>query len=348
MLEREIATLVKEDDAGRDNGLAARPARMEDAAAVTEVLNACAIELIGHPTWETAELALEWQSPTLDLAKDSLLVETADGRVVGYADVWDQEPHVRIYSMGRVHPAFRGRGIGTLLGRWLEERARRSVEAAPAGSRVTLLQHTLVSDAPALELLRGTGFEVIRYSYQMKIEMEGPPPEPVAPAGILIRPFVRHEEEEAVLRADEEAFKDHWGYVERPFEDGLKETLYWMENDPHFDPSLWFVAMDGDEIAGVALCYPRQVEDPEMGWVSSLGVRRRWRRQGLGLALLRHSFGEFYRRGKRSVGLGVDAQSLTGATRLYERAGMHVQRQYANLEKELRAGAELSTQRVQN
>ncbi len=49
-----------------------------------------------------------------------------------------------------------------------------------------------------------------------------------------------------------------------------------------------------------------------MGWVGTLGVVREWRRHGLGLALLQHSFQQFYQRGKRKVGLGVDAQSLTG------------------------------------
>ena len=98
----------------------------------------------------------------------------------------------------------------------------------------------------------------------------------------------------------------------------------------------------------MSLCHPKVVEDPDMGWVDVLGVRRPWRRRGLALALLHHTFGEFYQRGKRKVGLGVDAQSLTGATRLYEKAGMHVQRQYATYEKELRPGEELSTQSVED
>ena len=89
-----------------------------------------------------------------------------------------------------------------------------------------------------------------------------------------------------------------------------------------FDPALWFLAMDGDDVAGVALCPVY----PESGWVRQVAARRPWRRRGIALALLRQAFGEFYRRGKREVGLVVDSYNLSGARDLYERAGMHVWR----------------------
>jgi ribosomal protein S18 acetylase RimI-like enzyme len=75
-------------------------------------------------------------------------------------------------------------------------------------------------------------------------------------------------------------------------------------------------------------------------------VRRPWRKRGLGLALLNHSFGEFYRRGYRRVGLGVDAQNLTGALRLYEKAGMRADpaRRFSVYEKELRLGVDLAVE----
>jgi GNAT superfamily N-acetyltransferase len=80
-----------------------------------------------------------------------------------------------------------------------------------------------------------------------------------------------------------------------------------------------------------------------MGWVNVLGVRRPWRKRGLGLALLQHSFGEFYSRGKHRAGLGVDASSLTGATRLYEKAGMKPIRQFTVSQKVLRPGLDIAT-----
>ena len=109
-----------------------------------------------------------------------------------------------------------------------------------------------------------------------------------------------------------------------------------------FDPSLWFLAMDGEQIAGVVLC----AHHPDAGWVNTVGVRRPWRKRGLAMALLLHAFGEMYRRGERKISLGVDAQSLTGATRLYERAGMHPALEAAVYQKELRPGEDLSVQEL--
>ena len=124
-----------------------------------------------------------------------------------------------------------------------------------------------------------------------------------------------------------EAFADHWGYVPRSFEDWMQAVV----QADNFDPTLTFIACDGNEVAGVAVCRHRDI-----AWVGQLAVRRPWRKRGLGLALLLQAFNEFYQRGDRTVGLGVDAQSLTGATRLYEKAGMRVTRRYDTYEKVIR------------
>src|SRR5207248_11800559 len=100
---------------------------------------------------------------------------------------------------------------------------------------------------------------------------------------------------------------------------------------PRADLSLWTAVWDGDQIAGTLIAAP----ELGGGWVASIGVREPWRRRGLGLALLRRSFGQFWDRGERRVQLGVDAGNATGALRLYERAGMHVVWEAVVYEKEL-------------
>lgn len=141
-----------------------------------------------------------------------------------------------------------------------------------------------------------------------------------------------------------EAFRDNWGYVDRPFEEELQRWMHLLDRDPDSDPSpFWFVAVDEEEIAGLCLCNPWQAGEPGTAWVHVVGVRPPWRRRGLALALLHHSFGALYRQGRHRIALEVDTQSSTGATYLYEKAGMQVERQYDFFEKELRAGEEPST-----
>ena len=319
---------------------------MDDVEAAVELANAYSMQMIGKPQLEAHELRSDWASPNLNIQTDLHLVFAPDDTLVGYAGVWDRKPNVQIHAWGRVHPEYNGRGIGTYLAQWIERRAHRSITAAPSGTRVVLLQWKPSVDTIAGELLRRHHYRPVRYWFCMSIELDAPPPEPVFPNGITIRPFLHEKHLQDVILADRAAFKDHWGYVESPFEEDHKEWVHWIDNDPDHDPSLWFLAWDGDKIAGLSLCLPKVAEDPESAYVESLGVQRLWRRRGIAMALLHHSFGELYRRGKRRVCLDADAQNLTGATRLYEKAGIHVQRQSVTFEKELRRGVELRTQSV--
>jgi mycothiol synthase len=321
---------------------------MDDVEAAVELVNACSIEQIGRPEWEVHQFRNDWQSPNLSPEADLRIVFTPDNKLVGYAGVWDWEPHLRMFGWGNVHPEHKGRGIGAYLAQWVEGRARQSIPKAPEGTRVVLLQSGLSTDKAAHTLLVQQGYQAVRYGFRMVIEMDAPPPGPAVPEGIAICPFVREKQMRALIMADREAFRDHWGYIEHPLEEEYKEWLHWIDNDPDHDPSLWFLALDGDEIAGMSLCRLKVAEDPGMGYVETLGVRRHWRRRGVALALLHHSFGELYRRGQRKVSLDVDAQSLTGATRVYEKAGMQVQRRAVTYEKELRPGHDLSTRSVEN
>jgi ribosomal protein S18 acetylase RimI-like enzyme len=131
----------------------------------------------------------------------------------------------------------------------------------------------------------------------------------------------------------EEAMVDLWGHITLSFDEWRARR-----ERTNIDLGLWFLALKEGEPGAAILC---SISDG-MGWIDTLAVRRPWRRRGLGFALLRHAFRKLYGRGIRRVALGVDAESPTGATRLYERAGMRIGQQYAIYSKELRAGVELT------
>lgn len=293
------------------------------------------------------EFQSEWGFEFINPETDTLAVFTTGHQAVGYSDMFDvRPPHVSLMGMVIVHPEHLGCGIGSYLAGWLEERARRNTVKAPAGAQVVMHQSILSSNHAAISLLQARGYRHIRDSYRMRIDFDQPPAAPTLPPGIVIRAIQGEDEERMALFARYESFLDHWGAVDEGFEAYYRRWKDIIARDPHHDPTLWFMALDGDQPAGITVNYSLTEDDPDMGWVQSLGVRRPWRKRGVGLALLQHTFRALYARGKKRAGLGVDASSLTGATRLYERAGMRVERTFHTFELELRPGETLTRQSV--
>jgi len=314
-------------------GLKLRPAKWADLEPVAQlILDVCTSD--GDPTIAVspADLKNEWHSPGFNLETDAWVVTAADERVVGYEEFVNRHGHASLQGDGYVHPEFMGKGIGTVMLRALEERARKEMELAEPGLRVYLRNGMSTGDTVSREMHENEGYQPIRFFWRMEITLDEPPLTPVWPGGVALRPFEIEKHNYAVHLTHEEAFRDHWGHTPHTYDDWQHRM-----NNEEMDPSLWFIAWDGDEIAGYALCRYRN----DNGWVGTLGVRRPWRKRGLGLALLYHSFGEFYQRGTPVISLGVDAASQTGATRLYQRAGMHVAAEYVSYEKELRPGHDL-------
>lgn len=314
-----------------------RPPTMSDLEVVHRLFEVCDIAEYGTPDITLEDLRSLWQGPTFNLTTDAWMVIAPGDRLVGYADVQHRQ-HVRTYTLIRVHPEFAGQGIEKHLLHMAEEWAQQQISLAEPGARVSLFSWGSSLNNAAQQALLQAGFQEVRRSWRMEIEMSQVPIAPGWSDQVTIRTFVPGQDTRAVYAAIEEAFQDHWGHMEGDFD----EWKHWTISRENFDPTLWFLAFDGGEIAGTSLC----TYQADYGWVDTLAVRRPWRRKGLGMALLQHSFGEFYRRGKKNVALTVDSQNLTGATRLYERAGMHVARTYISYEKELRAGRELSTQAI--
>jgi mycothiol synthase len=328
-------------------GYRGRPARIDEIESIVEVFNADTERLLGVRLMTVEDLVSELDVPGFDIETDAVVVISPQGQVVAYQDAWNaEEPFVVANCYGRVHPDHTRRGIGAYLLDWAERRSRQGIARAPEGVRCVMRLSTLSLDQGAQRLFERAGLQLVRHYLRMVSELNGTRPVPQWPAGITVRTIRAGQDERAVYQAVQEAFQDHWGFVESPLNEGFQIWKRLTIDREDFDPSLWFLAMDGEQIAGFSLCRLQANDDPQMGWVRTLGVLRPWRRCGLGLALLLHSFAEFSRRGQARAGLGVDAQNLTGATRLYSRAGMQPDQsqQFSIYEKELRPGIDLSRQ----
>jgi mycothiol synthase len=347
-----LAQLEITTECGLPEGYSARGATLDDLPEAVEMFNAVSQQTLGANEFNVETYRHEWTAPNLNLPEYVKVVQASGGRIVGCVEVWDLfEPHTRVNAWIKVHPEHQARGIETALLRFAEDKARQSaIPRAPVEARVSLFNGVNDREAATNTAYVQAGYYLVRNIYHMQIELNAEPPVPVRPDGIRVRSFVPGQDEVTFALAEREAFRDHWGFIKRPLEDDVTMIQHRMEGSD-FEPVLWLMAMAPDEQGSehcVGFCRNRTQApgDAEMGWVGSLGVLRTYRRQGLATALLQQSFGEFYRRGKRRVGLGVDAQNLTGALRLYERVGMQVVRKDNTYEKELRPGVELSTQSV--
>ena len=298
-----------------------RPPRDGDFDAMFELMNAHQLAAFGEPDVTVEELRLWLTAPSVDVERDICLLER-DGRLVGYADVdpTDDEPPCWWCDL-KIHPDVDAAAVTAELVAWLEERTGEGV----------LRVWTAAGDARGVDAFERLGFAPVRHSYRMEIDLSGDKHEPVWPSALSLR-TVTDDDERLVY----DLVKEVWLDASDPMDETFEDWQHWTTRSEAFDPSLWFLALDGDDVAGFSLCRQDQ-NDSNAGYVATLGVRRPWRRQGLGEALLLHSFREFRSRGYGRATLGVDASSPTGATRLYERAGMRAYRDTLFLERPVRS-----------
>ncbi len=321
-----------------------RSVTLDDVEAYVNLENDVQEALLGVRPATLQNAKSDWQSPDLNLAESTRAVFDVTGKMIAFAMVWDNGPvPVNIYIRLEVHPEYMDTDIGAQLLTWGEARARQAIRRVPKHAQVGIELGTLRTDTARIKLFETQGFQHIRSWYTMRIDMTEAPPTPQWSDGITIKTFDRSTDEIATIKAVEEAFEDHWGYVHEPFEESLKHWRHWMDTSEDYEPSLWFLAMHGDEVAGMVLGAAKGHEDPDAGYIDILGVRRPWRKRGIAAALLQYAFGEYWRCGTKAVTLGVDAESLTGALRLYEKVGMRVQREGRSYFKVLRPGENLTT-----
>jgi mycothiol synthase len=291
-----------------------RDARVEEAPAIQALLEEHALAAFGEPELSEDEVRSWFSLPRLWIQ-----VAERDGRLAGYLDVRSEEG-------GRFHVDARtlDREVALLLAAAAEDHARAKVDSP-------VLRGYVQGDEPVLrEVFERGGWRPIRYSFQMQIELRQDPREPTWPDGLRPRNF-QPSEQERLYEAHMDAFADHWDFRPQPLEDWRSYTV-----DRHdFDPTLYWLVDDGNELAALSLNGWHFSGDQQYGWIGVLGVRRPWRKRGLATALLYHSFRDFRERGATRVGLGVDGENTTGAVRLYEKVGMRQVRRTDTYEKTL-------------
>jgi mycothiol synthase len=255
-----------------------------------------------------------------DMARDTLIAEI-DGQLVAATE---HSARVRAGVVqhelaGWVRPEQRRRGIGRALLHWTEGRAREAAGEWPGSEPHGFSSWVGETQPGAIALVESEAYQRVRYGLMMVRPLDEPIPDAPLPEGLELRPVVEAHHRQ-IWDADVEAFRDHWDAAVRTEEDYLG-----MMSVPGIDTSMWRVAWDGDEVAGSVMNYVFADENVKLGvrrgWLEHVSVRRPWRRRGLAGALITSSLHALRERGLEEAALGVDAENLSGALRLYESFG---------------------------
>jgi len=302
-----------------------RPPTQEDAPGIVAMVGAHQAAQGDAPDMSVEELRRDWIG--VDLDEDAIVAQTPAGQIIGYADIFNRGfAQTNVYAIA--HPGPGQDELFTRLVAWGEEwvRTHRPSERATGSTEIHCFLRSV--DAVSIRALESAGYGYVRTHFVMAAQLTEIPAPPVWPDGVIVRSFRPGVDDDAVFLGGEEPFQDMWNRPPSTKEHWLQPT---QADD--FDPTLWFLPFDqrSGEVAGNCRCSVLNGS----GNIDTLGVRRPWRRQGLGFALLYHAFAEFWRRGIRTVRLSVDAESPTGAPRLYERAGFVVEKQYVRYMKKV-------------
>jgi ribosomal protein S18 acetylase RimI-like enzyme len=261
------------------------------------------------------------------------------GRIIGTASVDSATPpFITNYGWASVHPDhWACEELWDALLSWAIARAEADVELAPAEAQVSLLSEALDVDLWRKAALGRAGFGLARIFFRMQMDLDREPAEPRVPAGVVVRKMDMERELRDVAVVHDEAFRDHWGHIAGEIDSFVEE---WQKDTRGHRADLSYVAVAEGILVGYALCEDNFHTDPSVGRVAYLGILPAYRRRGIALALLQTALRGFKVEGFRAARLGVDASSPTGATHLYEKAGMRAYEQVNRYKKILRPGVD--------
>ncbi len=302
-------------------GFTLRALTPDDAQRVTDLIGMCDTFDYGEPDFSLEDVRADWRRDGFVLERDAWLIFANDGTLAGYGFVWDAGERARVEPTTCVHPNFREQGLEDFHIAQVEAHTRAQLETK-------IIQWIVNSEHRSwTNRLEARGYHTTRHDSVMEIVLNEKPSAPILADGFVMRSFERGRDERAVWACLQEAFRDHRGHSDLEFEEWA--SLFFEH--PEWSCELSTVVTQDEQVVAAAMVFHSFAG----GWIRTLGVRRPWRKHGIGLAMLHRIFGECYARGIQKIGLGVDAESLTGATRLYERAGMQVKVHFVRYEKEV-------------
>jgi mycothiol synthase len=321
-------------------GYAGTQSEPTDLGEVCRLGEQCDIAVTGTSTIKPDTLRTMFGEPGFDPATDIISVRSADGALVAVAWFLIREPFVSSWTNAWVSPDHLGKGIGGAVVDWATSKAETQVERAPDGAQVTMSMGANSRNDRARRLAERRGYHIGRYFLEMEVDLDGDVETEPLPDGITLRTINTDEDVIDLSAAVTESFRDHFGFTEAPPEIRVERWRQWRTSEMWENELVWLAEHEG-RIVAMNVCLRSNGARTDQGYVATLGVVPDWRGKGLARILLTTSFAEYAKRGKSSVSLHVDADSITGATRLYTGVGMREVQREIDFERVIRDGEDI-------
>ncbi len=327
-------------------GLSIRSPKKTETKKAEMLFNKYYKNVTGESPTKAEVIAKYWESPNFKLENDARVIVNEKDEWLGYAVSSSEIPYIQNWINIRVDPEYPDSDINEILLDWAENRTLLNIPKAPDDAQILTIETVYDSQKEKIQMLKNNGFSEGRYFWRMGIDLDDTLIEPNFPEGITISTIAEKNNLKEVIECDRSAFKDHWGYVEMPFDEEVKDWEHWIKSDPFYDPKTWFIAYSGDNIVGLSLCMNGTANDKNTAYIDTVCVTKEFRKKGIAAALLRYSFIELKKAGRTKANLHVDAASLTGATKLYEGVGMKTNQFSTEMEKVIREGKSYRTENI--
>lgn len=307
-----------------------------DLPRIVDLLNICeAVDRLDQGT-SIGEMREDLSDPETDPQHDLGVWEDADGTMVAFGRLHIPPPgdDLSAFMWFRIHPNLRwNHGLEAELFGWASERI--GEVGRQRGLRARLRTGSIADNPQRIAMLEQHGFKAVRYFMDMARPLADPLPEPQFPVGFTLRTLAGPEEVPAWVEMFNLSFIDHWDHHDLTVE----QRLHWLTESDYRPQDDLIAVADDSTFAAFCKCLISREQNRrtgrEEGWISLLGTRRGYRKLGLGRAMLLSGLQLLKADGLDTALLGVDADSPTGATRLYESVGFRTTRTFIAFMKDI-------------
>ncbi len=306
----------------------------EDYPAIITIWNQMRAAGLVEGSYTVEDIAIDFRHLyNCDPYQDMIFAEIDGNAVACGRSIWLQEGERKIfYQIFHINPEIQNLGIDLPMQAWMEIRQLEISRAIPGEDERVYVQHCAQQDARRVQVLECCDYSAVRWFFSMSRDLNDLP-EVELPQGVEVRPAMPSEYHKVWERANE-AFSEHWGFVEPREED----YQVWREGR-WFQPMLWQVAWDGSEPVGQVENFIDSVENEKLGrlrgYTEGISVLKPYRGKGIARALIARSLRMLKELNMQEAALTVDSGNASGALGLYENMGYRTYRTLVEWRKPL-------------